>query len=141
MSYAQATGSSSRSAQGSHQNPKDRFFNAKMIVCMANDFPYEQLTDELNNNGYWKSVSGFQNVDFSRRFAIVVEDAELRDKLVEQGLDIDGKHVMFAHHRRRLNTRVYVSQLPIGINEIDLREVFSFYGELLEINYDVWPPY
>ena len=46
MSYAQAAGSSSSSGQGSHQNPKDRFFNAKMIVCMANGF--EQLVDELN---------------------------------------------------------------------------------------------
>ena len=93
---------------------------------MANGVPHEQLADELNKNGYWKSVSGFQKVDFSRRFAIVMEDAELRDQLVEQGLDIDGKHVMFAHHRRRFNTRVYVSQLPIGINEIDLRKVSRF---------------
>ena len=100
---------------------------------MANGFSYEQLADELNKNGYWKSVSGFQKVDFGRRFAIVMEDAALRDKLVE--LKVDGKHVMFAHHRRRFNTRVYVSQLPIVINEFDLREVFSFYGELLEINY------
>ena len=74
MSYAQAAGSSSSSGQGPHQNPKDRFFNAKMIVCMANGFSYEQLADELNKNGYWKSVSGFQKVDFSRRFAIVMED-------------------------------------------------------------------
>ena len=41
---------------------------------------------------------------------------------------------MFAYHKRRVNTRVFVSQLPIGINEIDLRAVFSFYGEILEIN-------
>ena len=105
-----------------------------MIVYMLNGFLYEkkQLPDELNKNGYWKSVSGFQKVNLGHRFAIVMEDAALRDKLVEQGLDIDGKHVMFAHHRRRFNNRVYVSQLPIGIYEI---EVFSFYGELLEINY------
>ena len=135
MSYPQAAGSSSGSGQGSHQNPKDRFSNAKMIVCMANGFSYEQLADELHKNGYWKSVSSFQKVDFSLRIAIVMEDAALRDKLVEEGLNIDGKHVMFAHHRRRCNTRAYVSQLPIGINEIDFREVFSFYGELLEINY------
>ena len=63
MSYAQAAGSSSSSGQGSHQNPKDRFFNAKMTVCMANGFSYEQLADELNKNRSWKSVSGFQKVD------------------------------------------------------------------------------
>ena len=57
------------------------------------------------------------------------------NKVLYRSYDIDGKHVMFAYHRRRFNTRVYVSQLPIGINEIDLREAFSFYGELLEINY------
>ena len=53
---------------------------------MANSFSYEQLADKLNKNGCWKSVSGFQKVDFSRRFVIVMEDAALRDKSVEQGL-------------------------------------------------------
>ena len=91
--------------------------------------------NELNKQGYWKSVTGFQSVDFNRQFAIVMEDASVRDKLVECGLDIEGKHIIFAYHKRRANTRVYVSQLPIGISDIDLRGVFSFYGELLEIRY------
>ena len=43
----------------------------------------------------------------------------------------------FSYHKRRvdLKTRVYISQLPIGITLLELREVFAFYGEIVEVNY------
>ena len=66
---------------------------------------------------------------------MVVEDVSVRNKLVESGLNIDGRHIMFSYHRGRVYTRVLISQLPIGISELDLREIFSFYGEILQITY------
>ena len=102
---------------------------------MANGMTYEQLADGLNKQGFWKSVSGFQKVHFNRRYALVVEDVSARNKLVESGLNIDGRHIMFSYHRGRVYTRVLISQLPIGISELDLREIFSFYGEILQITY------
>ena len=81
MSYASAA--SSGIGNGSQlKSSKERFYNQKMIiVCMANGFTYEQLADKLNKLNVWESVSGYQKVDFNRRFALVVEDAELRDVL------------------------------------------------------------
>ena len=71
-----------------------------MVVCMANGIPdgitYEQLAEELNNFGIWKSISVFQKVYFNRRFAIVVEYANTRDLLVEKGLNLNGVHIIFA---------------------------------------------
>ena len=81
-----------------------------MVICIAQGVTYEQLANELNKQGYWESVTGFQCVDFNRRFAIVIENASVRDKLVERGLNIEGKHIIFGYHKRRANTRVYVSQ-------------------------------
>ena len=142
MSYAEAAGSGTSSGSqhrfqhGPQQNSKGRFYDEKMVVCMSNGISYEQLADELYNKGFWKSVTGLQRVDFDRRFAIVIEDAGIRDKLVERGLEINGKHIIFGYHRRRvyvdLTTRVNVSQLPIGIIVPELEEVSGFYGSFLE---------
>ena len=45
--------------------------------------------------------------------------------------------MFFSYHKRRvdLKTRVYISQLPIGITPLELREVFAFFGEIVEVNY------
>ena len=32
-------------------------------------------------------------------------------------------------------TRVYLSQLPIGITPLELREAFGFFGEIAEVSY------
>ena len=72
---------------------------------------------------------------FGRRFA---DDPDLRDRLVKDGLIIDGTHVMFNYHRRRVQMgariRVFVSQLPIGITEQEIESVFSKYGEIISIH-------
>ena len=53
-------------------------------------------------------------------------------------MEINGKPIIFDHHRRRVyedpTTRVYVSQLSIGITAPELEEVFSFYGTILKVN-------
>ena len=45
--------------------------------------------------------------------------------------------MFFSYHKKRvdLKTRVYISQLPIGITPLELREVFAFFGEIIEVNY------
>ena len=98
---------------------------------------YEQLAEELNKAGIWKAVSGYQRVDFDRRIAMVVEDPEIRTFLIENSFNVNGVHVFFSYHKRRvdLKTRVYISQLPIGITPLELREVFAFSGEIVEANY------
>ena len=130
MVYARATGSNSGFKF------QEKYYNDKLVVCMDNGFTYEHLGDSLHNHGFLKYVSGFQKVDFNRRFALVIEDAALRDLLVESGLNIDGKHVAFAFHKKRdLKRRVYISQLPIGITHLELKEVFSFYGDIMDITF------
>ena len=50
----------------------------------------------------------------------MIEDVDIRDKLVDSGLSINGKHIFFGHHRRihiDPTRRVYVSQIPIGVTE------------------------
>ena len=97
MSYAEAASSgissSHGSKQGSQQRSRPKYFNEKMVVCMANGVSYDKLTDVLHQEGFWQSVTGFQKVDFNRRYALVIEDANLRDKLVTKGLNVDGKFI------------------------------------------------
>ena len=101
---------------------------------MANGVSYERLAEVLHRYGFWEAVSGFQKVDFNRRYGIVTERQYARDLLVESGLNNDGKHISFAYHKRRdIRKRVYVSQVPLGNTELEFREVFSFYGDILEV--------
>ena len=146
MSHAQAASSGISSQQNSQhgaqqkyqQNSKGRFYNEKMIVCMSNGISYEQLADALYDKGFWKFVTGLQRVDFNPRFIVVIEDVDIRDKLVESGLSINGKHIFFGHHKRRIHVdptrRVHVSQILIGVTDSELEEVFSFFGTLLKVN-------
>ena len=97
MSHATAAGSSTN--HGSQHRPQEKYFNEKMVICKAQGVTREQLANELHKQGYLESVTGLQRLDFYRRFAVVIEDASVRDKLVECGLDIDGKHIIFAYHK------------------------------------------
>ena len=109
-------------------------YNDKVVVCMANGLTYERLGGSLHNHGFLKCVSGFQKVDFDRRFALVIEDAALKDLLFESGLNIDGKHIAFVFHKKRdLRRRVSISQLSTGITCLELKEVFSFYGDIMDL--------
>ena len=133
MSYAKAAGSCAGS--GVSTDPRPRLFNEMMVVSMVRGFTYEDLAKELNKVGIGKFVSGYQKVDFNRRIALVIDDNKIRDLLVERGLKVNGIHVTFACHRRRDPlTRVYVSQLPIGILPAELKEAFAFFGEISEVN-------
>ena len=115
MTYARAAGSNSGFKF------QENNYNDKMVVCMANGMTYERLGDSIRNHGFLKYVCGFQKVDFDRRLAHAIEDAALRDLLVESGLNIDGKHIAFAFHKRRDHRRrVYIFQLRIGITRLEL---------------------
>ena len=83
------------------------------------------------------AVFGFQKVDLNPRFTLLIENPEVRDRLVVSGLNVDGKqlHVTFFCHKRRERPRVYIPQLPIGISDLDISEVFAFYGNILEFQY------
>ena len=113
MSYASAAGSGA--AGNAAEQPKDRYYNDNMVVCFADGIQYDQLAEELDKKGYWEYVTGFQRVDYDRRFALVFNLAELRDHLVEHGLDIEGKHVQFGYHKRRIPPKicVLVAELPL----------------------------
>ena len=125
MSYADAT------ETGAHAQKK--FFNENMVVCLTRNIAYERIADELNKQGYWKAVTGFQKVDLHRRYAVVFNDPVLRDRLVVNGLNSDGSHVGFAYHQRRIDPtiRVFVTQLPSGISSDEIRFVLDHYGGVL----------
>ena len=55
-----------------------------------------------------------------------------RDLLVEQGINVNGVHVNFAYYRRKEDARirVFVSQLPIGIELHQIQDVFNTYGAI-----------
>ena len=127
MSYADAAGAKAHTQK--------KFFNENMVICLAGKIAYERLAEELNKQGYWKAVTGFQKVDFHRRYTVVFNDPVLRDRLVVNGLNIDGSHVGFAYHQRRIDPtiRVFVTQLPLGISSDQIRFVLDHYGEVLTV--------
>ena len=90
--------------------------------------------EELHKKGMWNSISGFQRADFGRRFALVIELTKPKDFLVENGLDINGIHVAFTHHKGREMTRVYLLQVPTGITPTEIKEGLIYYGDILQVN-------
>ena len=61
-------------------------------------------------------------------------DPDLHDKLVVNGLDIDGVHVNFGYHRHRSYfVRVLVSRLPAGVPDKDICSALNCYGEILKV--------
>ena len=106
MSYAQVTLASlpkedSGNNYTRNQGSNGRYFNEQMLVCTASGFTIQDLADELHNLGYLKAVTGIQPFDLSRRFAVVVEDGTVRDKLFAEGMHVKGIHVTFLYHKRR----------------------------------------
>ena len=61
----------------------EKYYNAKMIVCMAKGVSYERLAEALHRYGFWEAVSSFQKVGFNRRYGIVTESQDAKDLLVE----------------------------------------------------------
>ena len=100
MSYAQAASSGSSSKSGP-RSQFEKYYNAKMIVCMANGVSCERLAEVLHRYGFWEAVSGFQKVDFNPRYGIVIESQDAKDLLVESCLNIDRKHISLAYHKRK----------------------------------------
>ena len=80
-------------------------------------------------------MTGFQRVDYNRRFALVFNRPEPRDHLVEHGLDTGGKYVQFGYHKRRIppKIRVLVAELPIGITDLEICGVFRNYGKISQL--------
>ena len=103
MSYTQAAGAGTNSGSSSQNG---NYCNDKMVVHMANGFSYDQLSEDLDKCGIWKYVSGYQKVDFNKRFAVVIEHAPALDFLVERGLDVNGVHARFSYRMMRADPRV-----------------------------------
>ena len=58
----------------------------------------------------------------------------IRDKLVVNGLDIDGIHVTFMYHAKKNDlTRVLVSKLPLGISNDEICYALGYYGDILSV--------
>ena len=84
MSYAQVASS------GAQQ--QEKFYNQNM------------LAEESSLWGYWNGITGFQKVDFGRRFPLVFNDPDLCDRLVTNGITVDGTHVIFNYHSEYRDT-------------------------------------
>ena len=136
MSYAEAA--SSEKCQSSDLNPSSnssfqrRYYNETLILCLSDGFTYEKLAEVLHRGWFLCVISGLQKVDYGRRYALVVEDPQVRDTLVSSGLNDEGIHVTFTYHKRREQPRVYVSQLPLGISKIDIRRSLTSLEILLK---------
>ena len=85
--------------------------------------------------GLWMKVKGFQRCDFNRKLALVIEEEHIRNHLVERGVDLDDLHVQFHHHKsRNTNVRVLVSQVPIGVDDLDVSMDLRSYGNVGEVH-------
>ena len=120
---------------GARTHAQEKFFSCNMVVCFAENIAYEQIAEELNKQGYWKAITVFQKLDLFHRYGFVFSDPDLRDKLVVNGLDIDGVHVNFGYHRQRSYfIRVLVSRLPAGVPDKDICLALNCYdGEILAV--------
>ena len=87
-------------AAGAGAHAQEKYFNPSMVVCLAEKIAYDRIV-ELCKQEYLKAVTGFQNLDFYHRFGVAFSDPNLRDKLVVNGLDIDGVHVSFVYHAKK----------------------------------------
>ena len=54
---------------------QEKYYNDRMVVCIGHGLTYERLGDSIHKHDFLKYISGFQKVDFDRRFALVIEDA------------------------------------------------------------------
>ena len=106
-----------------------------MIVCFANGLQYDTLAELLHQRNYLKYVAGFQRIDYNRRYALAFNNSEARDHLAVHGLDINGIHINFGYHKRRSppRVRVFIADLPIGITNEEIENVFKQYGSILNI--------
>ena len=106
-----------------------------MTVCFANGLQYDTLVEVLHQRNYLRYVTGLQRIDFNRRYALVFNNYEVRDHLVQHGLDINGIHITFGYHKRRtpLRIRVFITELPIGITNEEIANVLEQYGSILNI--------
>ena len=121
-------------AGGARTHAQEKYFNPDMVVCFAEKIAYERIVEELNKQGYWKTRNVFQKLDFYRRYGFVFSDPNLRDKLVVNGLDIDGVHVNFGYHtQRNYLTRALVSKVPAGVSNDDICLSLNRYGDILSV--------
>ena len=127
MSYASAARS------GAHA--QETFYNANLLMCFAAQISYEKLAEALHQNGYWDAVNILQRVDFNRRYAVFLDNGAKRDKLLNEALNIDGIHVSFARHQKKVEPRwkVFVSQLPGGKTKDEIHSVLRDFGQVKDI--------
>ena len=87
------------------------------ILQTENGVDFEALAEALNREGYWSDVVGCQKVDFSRRFAVVFKNSQTRDRLVENGINVNGIHVNFGitvKRRTPRSERIFLSYLLVS---------------------------
>ena len=130
MPYAKAAGAGAQNSSQNGSQSSERFYDKNMVVCFANGVDFEALAEALNRETYWSDVAGYQKVEFNRRFPVVFNNTQTRDRLVENGINVNGIHVNFAYHRKKEDPkiRVYISQLAIGIKFGQIYEVFKAYA-------------
>ena len=116
-----------------NQQSNGRYYNEKMLICMASGFTTTDLAEELHNLGHLKAGTGIRPFEFGRRIAVVVEDEIVRDKPFAEGMHIQRVFVTFLYHKRRPLYRVHVYNLPIGVPSEEIRKEFNEYGDIYDI--------
>ena len=130
MAYAKAAKSGSSGNSGDSSRENGRYFNKKLLVCMADGFCCQDVADVLFKKGFLRFTTGIQTLDFNRRIGIQIDDDGVRTKILTDGLVIRGHTITFSLHSGKDTTRVYVNQLPLGISREEVRTVFVSYGHI-----------
>ena len=119
MSYADATRSGS--------NGQGRYINKNMLVCQTERCTYEEIAEALYEFGYWKAVTGFQRLDFHHLYGVVFSNPDLREKLFDCGLNVNGINLDFVYHGTK-QIKVSMSHLPLGVDWHEIRDELRYYG-------------
>ena len=129
MSYAQDVGTGAKSYGA--------YYNEKLLICHAGQNSYDKVAEALYNNGYYDHVKVFQKVDLNRRYAVEFDKNDVSERLLTNGLTVDGVHVSFTRHQRRVFSapvwRVYISLLPSGVTDEEIISALQNYGKVKEV--------
>ena len=126
MDYAKAASSSESTG---------KYFNEQIIYCEKNGFDEKDLQDKLHEMGVWMKVEGFQRSDFNRKLCLVIKEEHIRNHSVENGVNLDGLHVKFYFHKsRNTDVKVLVSQVPIGVDSLEIKMHLRSYGNVEKVH-------
>ena len=135
MSYADATRGSSNQSTGNapRSSTYGRFFNEKLLICKKDGFTCEDVADAMHKNGLLHEITGLQTLGFGRSIGMEIAEEHVVNKLLTEGLIIKKRTVFFELHKRRDITKVYVHQLPLGMDHLEIKRALEKFGRVLRV--------